>query len=78
MLGFLVNYAKTKAASPAALMETFSPQQLTMLSGLAANFAVSDAWFALGALRDLAESRVCSSGDLVRPCEQLALRSIRF
>lgn len=46
MLGFVVNYAKTKAASPATLMESFSPRQLTMLSGLAANFAVSDAWYA--------------------------------
>jgi phospholipase C len=46
MLGFLVNYANTHASSPAAIMETYSPQQLTMLSGLAANFAVSDAWHA--------------------------------
>ncbi|HEX3447203.1 MAG TPA: alkaline phosphatase family protein, partial [Isosphaeraceae bacterium] len=29
-----------------AIMETYSPQQLTMKSGLAANFAVSDAWYA--------------------------------
>ena len=27
-------------------METYSPQQLTMKSGLAANFAVSDSWYA--------------------------------
>jgi phospholipase C len=46
MLGFLVNYAKTSASNPAALMETYSPQQLTMKSGLAANFAVSDSWYA--------------------------------
>jgi phospholipase C len=46
MLGFLVNYAKTKSTNPSTLMETYSPGQLTMLSGLAANFAVSDAWFA--------------------------------
>jgi phospholipase C len=46
MLGFLVNYANTNAANPAALMETYSPQQLTMLSGLATNFAVSDSWYA--------------------------------
>jgi phospholipase C len=45
MLGFLVNYAKTSASNPAAIMETYSPQQLTMLSGLAANFAVSDCWY---------------------------------
>ena len=46
MLGFVVNYAKTKNPNPATLMETYSPRQLTMLSGLAANFAVSDAWYA--------------------------------
>jgi phospholipase C len=46
MLGFLVNYAATSAPDPTSLMETFSPQQLTMLSGLAANFAVCDAWHA--------------------------------
>ena len=46
MLGFLVNYAKVNSSNPAPLMETFSPRQLTMLSGLAANFAVCDAWYA--------------------------------
>ena len=46
MLGFLINYANTSSKNPATLMETYSPQQLTMLSGLAANFAVSDAWHA--------------------------------
>jgi phospholipase C len=46
MLGFLVNYGQTKSTNPSTLMETFSPQQLTMLSGLAANFAISDAWYA--------------------------------
>jgi phospholipase C len=46
MRGFLINYAKTSSPNPLTLMETYSPQQLTMLSGLAANFAVSDAWYA--------------------------------
>ncbi len=46
MLGFLVNYATANSSNPAPLMETYSPQQLTMLSGLAANFAVSDSWYA--------------------------------
>ena len=46
MLGFLLNYAKTNAKTPALLMETYSPQQLTMLSGLATNFAVCDSWHA--------------------------------
>ena len=46
MLGFLVNYAKVNSSNPAPLMQGFSPQQLTMLSGLAAKFAVSDSWYA--------------------------------
>ena len=46
MQGFLINYAKTSSTNPATLMETYSTQQLTMLSGLATNFAVCDAWHA--------------------------------
>ena len=46
MLGFLVNYAKTNSANPGVLMETYSPQQVAMISGLATQFAVSDAWHA--------------------------------
>ncbi len=46
MQGFLINYAKTSSTNPATLMETYSAQQLTMLSGLATNFAVCDAWHA--------------------------------
>ena len=46
MLGFLVNYQKTSSTNPSALMETYSPDQLTVLSGLARNYAVSDAWYA--------------------------------
>ena len=46
MLGFLVNYQTTGATNPSAIMETYSPEQLPVLSGLARNYAVSDAWFA--------------------------------
>jgi phospholipase C len=46
MLGFLVNYQKTAAADPAAIMETYSPDQLPVLTSLARNYAVSDACFA--------------------------------
>jgi phospholipase C len=45
MLGFLVNYQTTGATNPSAIMETYSPEQLPVLSGLARNYAVSDAWF---------------------------------
>ena len=46
MLGFLVNYEKTAAANPFPLMETYSPEQLPVISALARNYAVCDAWFA--------------------------------
>lgn len=45
-LGFVVNYAlQTGASSPAEIMEPYSPDQVPVLSGLARNYAVSDAWF---------------------------------
>ena len=46
MLGFLVDYGTTGSTNPATIMETFSSGQLPVLSGLARNYAVCDAWFA--------------------------------
>jgi phospholipase C len=49
MLGFLVNYAMAKGSNQELapqIMEAYSPAQLPVLSALARNFAVSDAWFA--------------------------------
>ncbi|MGC8641518.1 MAG: alkaline phosphatase family protein [Isosphaeraceae bacterium] len=46
MLGFLVDYQKRGSTNPASIMETYSPGELPVLSGLARNYAVSDAWFA--------------------------------
>lgn len=48
MNGFLQNYLSQKGVSPAnaaQIMQSYSPGQLTVLSQLAAAFAVSDAWF---------------------------------
>lgn len=48
MRGFIKNYLKQKnvnAANANQIMQSYSPQQLTVLSTLAASFAVSDAWF---------------------------------
>lgn len=45
MLGFVVNYEDTKAAAPKQIMQTYSPAQLPVLTALAQNFAISDAWF---------------------------------
>lgn len=44
-LGFLVNYQDTKATGSNQIMDAYSPAQLPVLSALARNYAVSDAWF---------------------------------
>ena len=45
-LGFVINYAKTTGSNiPVQIMEPFGPEQLPVLSALARNFAICDAWF---------------------------------
>jgi phospholipase C len=45
-LGFVVNYAlQTGANTPVEMMAPYSPDQVPVLSALARNYAVSDAWF---------------------------------
>lgn len=45
-LGFVINYmGPANGNSPVEIMEPYSPDQLPVLSGLARNYAVSDAWF---------------------------------
>ncbi|HEU4389935.1 MAG TPA: alkaline phosphatase family protein [Blastocatellia bacterium] len=47
MLGFLIDYQNsTDPTNANTIMETYSTEQVSMLSGLAANFAVCDQWFA--------------------------------
>jgi phospholipase C len=48
MNGFVQNYLSQKGVTSSnadQIMQSYSPQQLTVLSTLAASFAVSDAWF---------------------------------
>jgi phospholipase C len=45
MQGFVVNYEKTKAGDPNQMMQTYTPEQLPVLSALARSYAISDAWF---------------------------------
>src|ERR1043165_1541777 len=48
MTGFVQNYESQKGVASAnadQIMQSYSPQQLTVLSTLAASFAVCDAWF---------------------------------
>lgn len=47
MKGFVLNYAEAaKGANVNQIMQTHTPDQVPVLSALAANFAISDAWFA--------------------------------
>ena len=47
MSGFLQDYASVRGVTdPAQIMQSYSPQQVHVLTSLALNFAVSDAWFA--------------------------------
>jgi phospholipase C len=45
-LGFAINYAKvTDKNIPVQIMQPFSPEQVPVISALAKNFAICDAWF---------------------------------
>jgi phospholipase C len=46
MQGFVQDYATVRGADPDAIMECFTPDQVPVLSGLAAGFAICDRWFA--------------------------------
>jgi phospholipase C len=45
MKGFLESYAKVDAKAPERIMESYSPDQLPIISQLAKQFAVCDRWF---------------------------------
>jgi phospholipase C len=47
MQGFVVNYQQVKPppSNPDQIMETYAPPQVPVLSALAQNYAISDAWF---------------------------------
>jgi phospholipase C len=45
MQGFVVDYENATAGNPVEIMEPFSPGQVPILSTLALNYAISDAWF---------------------------------
>jgi phospholipase C len=45
MQGFILNYETTKSPHPNQIMETYTPDQLPVLSALARSYAISDAWF---------------------------------
>ena len=46
MQGFVVNYENTNADVPAQIMETYSTSQVPVITALAQQYAISDAWFA--------------------------------
>jgi len=45
MQGFVVNYQNTASSAPSQIMESYSPTQVPVISALAQNYALSDAWF---------------------------------
>ena len=45
MQGFLVNYENTGSPAPAQIMQTYTASQLPVITTLAHEYAVSDAWF---------------------------------
>jgi phospholipase C len=45
MQGFVVNYENAASAMASQIMESFQPSQVPVISALAQNYAVSDAWF---------------------------------
>ena len=45
MLGFLVNYQDRNPPDADQITQTYSPSQVPVLTALARNYAVSDAWF---------------------------------
>jgi phospholipase C len=45
MLGFVVDYEYATSGNPVEIMEPFSSEQTAVLSALARNYAISDAWF---------------------------------
>src|SRR5205085_9877605 len=46
MSGFLFDYGAINPADPNQIMQSYSPSQVPVISQLAKEFAVSDAWFA--------------------------------
>jgi phospholipase C len=45
MQGFVVNYENASSSIPNQIMESYRPSQVPVISALARNYAVSDAWF---------------------------------
>jgi phospholipase C len=45
MHGFVLDYATTNPPNVAEIMQAYTPAQLPVLSALAQNYAISDAWF---------------------------------
>jgi phospholipase C len=45
MQGFVVNYETRNSPNPDQIMETYTPAQVPVLSALAQNYAISDAWY---------------------------------
>jgi phospholipase C len=45
MQGFVVNYELTNSGAPTQIMQTYAASQVPVITSLAREYAVSDAWF---------------------------------
>ena len=62
MNGFVRSYASVPGSHPADIMQTYTPEQLPVLSAIARNFAISDQWFASVPTQTLANRAFLHSG----------------
>ena len=74
-MGFVINYAEALSKAqdpniPVEIMEPFSSDQLPVISNLAWNYAVSDAWFLFGSQRHLAQPRLLPRRNVQRQRRQ--------
>jgi phospholipase C len=62
MQGFIVDYATTASSDPTQIMQTYAPAQVPVLTALAHNYAISDAWFCSVPTQTLANRAFVHSG----------------
>jgi phospholipase C len=62
MQGFVVDYGNRLLSDPRQIMQTYTPNQLPVLSALAQSYAISDAWFCSVPTQTLANRAFVHSG----------------
>lgn len=62
MQGFIVDYENRGSSDPNQIMQTYTPNQLPVLSALAQSYAISDSWFCSVPTQTLANRAFVHSG----------------